>query len=330
MGPATDVYAVGVMLYEMLAGRLPFPAGQDPVAQLYQHAYEDPPPLGAVAPGVPAPLVEVVMRALAKDPSERPATAEEMGVSVARAATGAWGPGWLRHTGLEVLGAPRMVALTERPVPGAHGSGPPGRAASVRPSGDHPRVGTVTERAPGPPPPPGPPGPGPHVPGTGPPPPPPPGVAPPGHPGPAGPPTAPPSPGSAAGPGRAGGSSPGPRGALVAATAAAVLLGIAAVAFLIGGEGGGSAGRLTTTVPSDGVPSEAVVTDVAGNPVPPELLERLERVCLEAGVAAEVCGCARRRAPRELTVDHIVANDRLPPGSLTAEMAAVYRACTGG
>jgi hypothetical protein len=96
LSPATDVYALATMLYELLAGVLPFPEeGQDTAALLFQHAYEAPVPLGDAAPGVPGPVAAVVMRALATDPAQRFATAESFGVALAGACTQAWGPGWL-------------------------------------------------------------------------------------------------------------------------------------------------------------------------------------------------------------------------------------------
>jgi len=74
--PAADLYALGVVLYQMLAGRLPFRA-QDPVSMMYAHTTADPLPLSG---DVPAALAEICRALLAKDPQARPRT----GAAVAR------------------------------------------------------------------------------------------------------------------------------------------------------------------------------------------------------------------------------------------------------
>jgi serine/threonine-protein kinase len=66
----SDLYAVGVLLYEMLAGEPPFD-GPDSYAVGYKHVHEAPVPLEVQAPGVPAPLAAITMRCLAKSPAER-------------------------------------------------------------------------------------------------------------------------------------------------------------------------------------------------------------------------------------------------------------------
>jgi serine/threonine-protein kinase len=66
----SDVYALGVLLYEMLAGDPPFD-GADSYAVGYKHVHEAPTPIEVAAPGVPPALAAIVMRCLAKSPDER-------------------------------------------------------------------------------------------------------------------------------------------------------------------------------------------------------------------------------------------------------------------
>ena len=78
-GPKSDVYSVGVMLYEMLSGRLPFvPSSADPLALVAMQAEEDPPPLRLRCPGVSSALEALVRTALDRNPEERP-TADRLG-----------------------------------------------------------------------------------------------------------------------------------------------------------------------------------------------------------------------------------------------------------
>lgn len=75
--PATDVYALGVMLFQLISGRLPFEV-DDPVAMLVQHATKAPPKLTAVCPDVSEATATLVERMLAKRPVERFADANEV------------------------------------------------------------------------------------------------------------------------------------------------------------------------------------------------------------------------------------------------------------
>lgn len=75
----SDLYSIGVSLYEALSGRLPFPYSEtgSEYEVMRGHTELTPPPLSQLAPNVPAPLVAVVMRSLAKNPGDRFATAAD-------------------------------------------------------------------------------------------------------------------------------------------------------------------------------------------------------------------------------------------------------------
>jgi serine/threonine-protein kinase len=75
--PATDVFAVGCLLYELIAHQKPF-AGETVHGVLYQVLTTDPTPLRALAPAVPPALERVVAKAMAKVPEDRYETARQM------------------------------------------------------------------------------------------------------------------------------------------------------------------------------------------------------------------------------------------------------------
>lgn len=79
--PRTDVYAVGVLLFEMITGRRPFDAPT--FRELAKKVWNEPPPaLGSLRRNVPAGLDAVVLKALAKDPAARFATTSELAAAL--------------------------------------------------------------------------------------------------------------------------------------------------------------------------------------------------------------------------------------------------------
>src|SRR5215211_7942373 len=82
--PACDIYALGVVLFELLAGRLPFEA-DTAMGVVLKHLYDPPPPPTSVRPDLPPAIDTVVLRALEKEPTARFSSAGEFAQALAAA-----------------------------------------------------------------------------------------------------------------------------------------------------------------------------------------------------------------------------------------------------
>ncbi len=111
-----DLYAWGVVAYELLSGRHPFGDGRSPDELVAAHLRETPRPLAQVAPAVPMALAQIVTRCLAKAPESRPGSGAEIIAVLDTAAIGA-GPsaaprsGSSRRVHLRMIGAVGVLAL---------------------------------------------------------------------------------------------------------------------------------------------------------------------------------------------------------------------------
>ncbi|HMA47587.1 MAG TPA: Stk1 family PASTA domain-containing Ser/Thr kinase [Frankiaceae bacterium] len=123
----SDVYAVGVLLYELLAGMPPF-RGDSPVAVAYQHVREDPRPPSALEPDLSPEADAIVLKALAKNPANRYQSAGEMRADIERALNGR---PVLATPVLRENDAPRTAVIPPRPPTVAPtGGAPPQRRRS--------------------------------------------------------------------------------------------------------------------------------------------------------------------------------------------------------
>ena len=82
VGPPSDIYSLGVLLYEMLTNRLPFES-KDSWEILRMHVEDAPTSPDQINPGIPAALAMIVVRAMQKDPTRRFTSAAEMGEALA-------------------------------------------------------------------------------------------------------------------------------------------------------------------------------------------------------------------------------------------------------
>lgn len=105
-----DIYSLGIILFQMLAGEVPF-KGETPTDVMLKHAEDDVPPLSEFRKDVPAGIQDVIKKALAKDPDERFQTAAEFVADLDKAVTAASGSGTFWKTAVAVIFGAGALAL---------------------------------------------------------------------------------------------------------------------------------------------------------------------------------------------------------------------------
>jgi serine/threonine-protein kinase len=128
--PRSDLYSLGIVLFEMVAGRPPF-NGESPVAIAYKHVQEAPPRPTSINPSIPKTLEAIIARLLAKNPAQRYPSAEDVRSDLRRF-----------REGHPLLGVGEAASTSNGS--GAAAAGPDGRSAGAAGSTQNP---TTQQRA---------------------------------------------------------------------------------------------------------------------------------------------------------------------------------------
>ena len=117
IGPATDLYSVGCMAFELFTGKPPFHETEAPMALLLRHVNEPVPPVTDVNPGVDPRISDWVEALLVKDPRERTQSAVEAWDEFEEIIISLLGPRWRREARLGEVGEEREPAVPLTPAP---------------------------------------------------------------------------------------------------------------------------------------------------------------------------------------------------------------------
>lgn len=127
LGPSTDIYSLGVVLYEIVVGRVPFNA-DTPYAIVHDHIYKSLPIPSQVNSSVPLPVERVLLKALAKNPADRFATAVDMVTAF--------------HQAVEEAGMTELSAVQYHAAPGPVSSSAVTMPESISPMPPYPSIPT--------------------------------------------------------------------------------------------------------------------------------------------------------------------------------------------
>jgi serine/threonine protein kinase len=114
--PATDLYSLGVVAWELLTGHVPFDETDTPVAVLYRHVHEPVPSVRSVAPEVDEGIAEWLDTMLAKRPEDRFQSADEAWVALEDVVLELLGPRWRREARLVLDDEPPRAKRTLTPA----------------------------------------------------------------------------------------------------------------------------------------------------------------------------------------------------------------------